>query len=191
MLDKGQQAAFIEKFMFFLGPLVFYGDLDTAIQERELAQPLRENIEAKISGLEDRAVGLKGYARATFFGLADFLQCRLRIAAPITLLVNFSVPFDLDFQSFRKRVDNGNTDAVQSAGNFVGSFVELTAGVEFSQHYFSGGNFFGRMKVDGNTATVVDHRDAIIDVNGNFDVVAMTSQRLVDGVIDDFKNEMV
>ncbi len=63
--------------------------------------------------------------------------------------------------------------------------------MEFSQHDFRGGNFFSLMKVDGNTATIVDHRNAIIDVNSHFDRVAMASQRFVDGVIDDFKNEMV
>ena len=67
MFDKGQQAAFVKEFVLFLRALVFYSDLDAAIQERELAQALRKNIEAKISGLEDRGVGLESYSRAAFW----------------------------------------------------------------------------------------------------------------------------
>src|SRR5262245_44106222 len=47
------------------------------------------------------------------------------------------------------------------------------------------------MDVNGNTAAIVDDRDAVIDVNGHFDRIAMTGKRFVDGVIDDFINKMV
>ena len=53
MLDKGQQAAFVEKFVFFLRALVFDGDLDAAIEKRQLAQTLRQDIEAKIRGFKN------------------------------------------------------------------------------------------------------------------------------------------
>ena len=55
MLDKGQQAAFIEKFVFFLRALVFDGDLDAAVEKRQLAQSLRENIEAKVRRFKNLA----------------------------------------------------------------------------------------------------------------------------------------
>ena len=74
MLDKRHQAAFIEKFVFFLRALVFDGDLDAAIQKRQLAQSLRQNIEAKIRRFKDLAVGFERYPSAALFGLADFLQ---------------------------------------------------------------------------------------------------------------------
>ena len=74
MLDKGQQAAFIEKLVLFLRALVFDGDLDAAIEKRQLAQSLRENIEAKIRRFKNLAVGFEGYPRAAFFGFADFLE---------------------------------------------------------------------------------------------------------------------
>ena len=40
MLDKREEPALIEKFVFFLASLVLDGDLDTAIQKGQLAQSL-------------------------------------------------------------------------------------------------------------------------------------------------------
>src|SRR5581483_2904237 len=191
MLDKRAQPAFVEKLVLLLRALVFDGDLDALVQKRQLAQPLGKNVEAEVDGLEDRAVGFEGDPRAAFFGFADFLQSSLGIAALVALLIHLAVALDLDLQGFRERVDHGNADAVQAAGNFVGSFVEFAAGVKFGQHDFGGGNVFGRMNVDGNAAAVVGYGDAVIDVNDDFDRVAVPGKRLVDRVIDDFIDQMV
>jgi hypothetical protein len=48
MLDERRQAAFVEKLVLFLAPFVFDGDLDAAIEKRQLAQPLGKNIKTKI-----------------------------------------------------------------------------------------------------------------------------------------------
>ena len=189
MLHEGHQAALVENSCFFC-VVRLDGDLDASIQERQLTQPLRKYIKAELRGLENLAIGLERHPRAALFRLAYFLQRSLRVAAPVALLVHLAVALDFDFERFRQRVDDRNTDTVQAAGNFVGSFVELAAGVQFGKHDFGGGNFLRGMNIDGNAAAVVDHGDAVIDMNGYFDAVTMTHQRFVDGVIDGFKNQM-
>ena len=47
------------------------------------------------------------------------------------------------------------------------------------------------MPVDGNTTTVVDDRDGIVYVDLHADLVAITSQRFVDRVIDHFIDEVM
>ena len=89
--------AFVEELMAFLRALVFDGNLHAAVEECQFAQPLRQNIEAKLAHLENLRVRLEGNPGAAFLRFADFFQRRLRIAAPITLLVDFAVALDFNF----------------------------------------------------------------------------------------------
>ena len=63
--------------------------------------------------------------------------------------------------------------------------------MKFGQHDFRGRNFFSRMDINGDAATVINHGDAVVDVNSNFDVIAMSGERFVDGVIDNFIDQMM
>ena len=80
---------------------------------------------------------------------------------------------------------------MQTAGNRVGFLVEFAARVENGQHHFDGGLLLRLVHVDGNAAAVVDDGDRVVDVDGDIDVLAETRERFVDGVVDDFVNEMV
>ena len=109
----------------------------------------------------------------------------------VVLLIDFAVALNLDFQVFRQSVDNRNSHAVKAAGDFVGSFIEFPSGVQLREHNFRSGYFLGRMNVDGNATTVVNHRNAIIDVDCHVDLVAVTGQGLVDRVVDNLVDEMM
>src|SRR5918999_4341878 len=80
---------------------------------------------------------------------------------------------------------------MEPAGNFVRSLVELAAGVELGEHDFGSGNFFGGMNVDRNSSAVVDDRNAVIDVNGDFDRVAMAHKGFINRVINNFVYQMM
>ena len=47
------------------------------------------------------------------------------------------------------------------------------------------------MHVDRDAAAVVDDRDGVVFLDGHVDVVAIARERLVDGVVDDFVDEVV
>src|SRR5215510_12934766 len=191
MLDKGDNTALVEELVFFLAPLVLDGDFDSSIQKRQLAQSLRKNVKAKLGGFEDLAIGLKGDPRPALLGFSNFRQTSLRLAPLVALLINSAVALDLDFQSLRQSVNHRNTYAVQTTGNLVRSFIELTTCVELGKHNFCGGDFFRLMNVHRNSTTIVDHRDAIIDVNRDINLVAITGQSLVNGVVHTFIHEMM
>ena len=80
---------------------------------------------------------------------------------------------------------------MQTAGNFVRRFVEFAARMKFGQDDFRGRDFLRLDDIDGNAAAVVDNSDAIVDMDGDVDLVAMAGQGFIDGVVDDFINQMV
>ena len=43
----------------------------------------------------------------------------------------------------------------------------------------------------GNTAAVVSNADGVVGVNGHHDVITVTGQRFIDGIVDYFKNQVV
>ncbi len=165
-------------------------DRDAGVQERELAQPLRERLEAEVRGLEDVAVGLERDLGAALLRLARDVQLAHRRAALVALLVDQTVAPDLQLEPLRQRVDDGDADAVQSARNLVRGILELAAGMEHRQHDFRGG-LAALVHVHGNAAPVVDDRDRAVDVDSDVDVAAIARQGLVDGVVDDLVDEVV
>ena len=82
---------------------------------------------------------------------------------------------------------------MQSAGNFVGRGIELSAGMQRGHHDLRGGNLFAVdvHVVDRNAAAVIDHGDGVVDVDRDFDLVGVSGERFVNGVVDDFVDEMV
>ena len=115
-----------------------------------------------------------------------------RLAALVTLLIDLPVAPDLDVQRLRQRVDDGDADAVETAGDLVGAvfLVELAAGVEHRQHDFGGG-LAALVDIDRNAAAVVDHRDGVVDVERDVDLGRVAGERFVDRVVDDLVDEVV
>ena len=150
-----------------------------------------QQVEAEIDGLEHRRIRLEGDACTPFLGGARFLERRQGLAALVGLLVHLAVALDLDLEVFRQGIDDGQPDAVQAAGDLVGALVELAAGVQLGEHDLGGRQLLGGVDVNGNAAAVVDHGDAVVDVDGDLDAVALAGERLVDGVVDDLIDEMM
>src|SRR4029453_3013888 len=191
MLDKRNNAALIEQLVFFLASLILDGDFHSSIQERQLTQSLGENVEAKVGSFEDLRIGLKGNPGPALLGCADFFQPSLRLAALVALLIDFPVALDLHFQGFRQSINDRNSHTMKATRNFVRSFIELAASVELRKHDFGGGDFLRFMNVHRNTTAIVDHRNAIIDVNRYINLVAVTYQSFVNGVVHNFIDEVM
>ena len=79
---------------------------------------------------------------------------------------------------------------MQAAGNFVAVGIELAAGMQLGHDDF-GRRYAFVVHVHRNAAPVVDHRDGVVDVNRYVDLGAVAGQRLVDGVIDHFVDQMM
>ena len=102
-----------------------------------------------------------------------------------------AVAADAQFQPFRKRVDHGHADAVQTARNLVGILVELTPGMQLGHDDLGRRNALFRMDVDGNAAAVIGHGDRVVAVERHPHRIAISRQRFVDGVVDDFVDHVM
>ena len=98
---------------------------------------------------------------------------------------------DLGVDPAGERVDHGNADAVQAAGDGVSAAAELAAGVQDGHDDFNGGLVLGGVHVHGDAAAVVDHLDAAVGLQDDFDVRAVAGQGLVDRVVHHFVDQVV
>ena len=137
------------------------------------------------------ALGLKRIDRAALRGVADDRQRRRRLAQVVFLPVHLAVAADGQLQVVGQRIDDRHADAVQAAGDLVRAVVEFTAGVQHGHDDFGRGAALFRVDIDRNAAAVVRDGDGLIGVDRDDDPIAMTGQRLVDGVVDDLENHVV
>ena len=124
-------------------------------------------------------------------GLAGLRQRRLGSAAGVLLLPGVAVAPDLQLQPLGERIDAAHAHAVQTAGDFVALGIELAAGVQLGHDHLRRRDAFFLVHVHRNAAAVVDHRDGIVDVNGDVDLGAVARQRFVHGVVDHFVDQVV
>ena len=83
---------------------------------------------------------------------------------------------------------------MQAAGNLVALATKLAASMQHSEYHLSctlAFMFARRIGIDGNAAPVVLYTTATIGEQGYGDLVAMPGHGFVDGVIDDFPNQVM
>ena len=132
---------------------------DAGIQERELAQAVLQRREIELDhgeGLGRRQEGHLGAALAV--GIADDRERRDRVAVGELHVVFLAVAPDRELQPARQRVDDGDADAVQAAGNLVGVLVEFSAGMQLGHDDLGRRDAFALVDVDRDAAAVVAHR---------------------------------
>ena len=94
-------------------------------------------------------------------------------------------------QPIGERVDDRYADSVKAAGNFIRIAIKLSAGVQHSEHHFGRGTLLRSMHIDGNAAAVVNHGDGIVGVHGDIYFVRVTGHGFVNGIVDDFPDEVM
>ena len=80
---------------------------------------------------------------------------------------------------------------MKTTGYFIRTFIEFTSGMEYRHDDFQCGFLFLFVVVHRNTTAVVLHCDGVVFVDCYFDVVAITGQRFVDRVVNNFINQVV
>src|SRR5688572_4601569 len=128
VLDERHDAAVVLELVALAVALVVERDQDAAVQEGELAQPLRQRVEAVLGGFEDLSVGPERDLGAAALGRARRFQIRDRGSALVALLIHLAVAPDFQIEALRQRVHHRHAHAVQAAGNLVAVVVELAAG---------------------------------------------------------------
>ena len=174
--------------------LVLERDRNALVQIGQLAQPTRERRPViALRFREDVGVGFEPDLGSRLLRPdgAEHLEFRVRDAATEIHVVLFAVALDPHLELDGKRVDHRHTDAVQTAGNFVRVLVEFSTGVQHRHRHLDARHPFGLVHVDRNTTTVILDGDRIVEMDRHVDLGREACQRLVDGVVDDFVDEMV
>src|SRR5207237_2596205 len=105
--------------------------------------------------------------------------------------VLLAVAPDPQLQLARQRVDDGDADAVQAAGDLVGVLVEFSARMQLGHDDFGRGNAFALVDVDGNAAAVVAHRHRAVGIEHDFNRSGVPGKRFVDRIVDDLIHHVV
>ena len=154
---------------------------------------------------EDLVVGQEVHLGAALLGLADDLHRSSRRLAATSggparrraelQLVHLAVAPTVRRSHSDSALTHRHADAVQAARDLVAVLVELAAGVQLGQRDL-GGRALGLVLVvhldaGRDAAAVVEHRDRVVGVDGDDDVVAVAGQRLVDRVVDHLEHQVV
>ena len=116
---------------------------------------------------------------------------RIRHAVGERHLVQLAAAPDLELQPGRQRVDDGDADAVQAAGDLVGVLVEFSAGMQLGHDDLGGGDALALVDVGRDAAAVVEDRHRAVGVERHLDARGVAGEHLVDGVVDDLVDHVV
>src|SRR5919106_1765052 len=173
--------------------LVDQGDLHPAGQERQLPQPLGQDVPLELGLLEDLPVRPERDDRAGLPGGLALLQLLEPLAARVGLRPHRAVPCHLDVEPLGQRVHHRDTDPVEATGDHVRLAVELPAGVEGGKDDLDGRPSIlrPRDRLHRDATAVVGHGDPAVGPEPDQDPGARPGQGLVDGVVHDLVHEVV
>ena len=97
-----------------------------------------ENIVIVNKLIKDFSVRLKTNRCSPFFSFSDNCDRLGNFTAGERHLIDLSVTINLDFQPFRKRIDNRCSDSVETAGNLISSATEFSAGMQHRKDNLKG-----------------------------------------------------
>ena len=171
---------------------VVQGDGEAAVQEGDLAQPLRERVEVEIERIEDLGVGEEDYRRAGAI-VAGFhaLHVAVRLTARVGLPVEVAVSTHLDEETLGEGVYNRHPHSVKAARDFVALAAELASGVKFRHHDLECRPAELRHDLHRDPTAGIHYPHGGILEDGDLYALASTRQCFVDGVVDDLVDQVV
>ena len=196
---EGLQPAFVIKILApdLCAARVGEQDMHAGIEEGEFAQAMLDRAVIELHHREGLGRGREGDFGAAL-GLAVFHRRRAddgelvdRVAVLEVDDMLKTIAPDAQLEMCRQRIDDGDADAVQAAGDLVGILVELSAGVQLGHDDLGRGDALFLVDAGGNAAPVVAHRAGAVRVERHGHKPGVTGQSLVDGVVDDLVDHMV
>ena len=167
-------------------------DLEALVEEGRLAEVDAQRLVIELDGLENLRIGPESDNRAGFLGLANLGNLLNGLAARKLHLPDGTVALDLRDDLGGQGIDDGNTDAMQAAGNLVAAAAKLAAGVEDGENDLKRRHVLALgVLLDGDAAAVVDDGAGSVLIEGYVNLVAKAGKRLIDGVIDNLVDEVM
>ena len=164
--------------------LVRKGDADAFVQVCQFTQAIGQGLVLVNNGLlENGGIRMEGDGGTGILGLPYHLNRRNGLALGVLLHKYF--PFTVDFRNeeVAQGVYAGNTHAVQTAGNLIAVFVELTAGVQHGEHHFQGAPVLFLMHACRDTTPIVLYADGIVFQNLDIYAIAVAGHGFIDTVV--------
>src|SRR5699024_9041517 len=115
------------------GTLVADGDGQPLVEEGHLLHPAGQRLVGERGGLENTGIGPEGDLGSGLLGRLTLDEVAGRRGRFVVLAPHVSVAANLHVQGFGQRVDDGDTDTVQTTRDGVRLVVELAAGVQRGQ----------------------------------------------------------
>ena len=183
----------MENFFLFLAfTFVSKNDFDSLIQECHFSQSVLQSIIIVFCRfLENFRVRPENSLRTCLFRFAYDCKRRNGFTSLIFLSVNVAVSLNFNFHLCGKSINNGSTYTVETAGNFISSAAEFTAGMKNSMNNFNSRNTKFRVVIYRHTSTVVFYHNRVIFLNGYIDRFTVTSKRFVHTVVYNFVYQMM
>ena len=166
-------------------------DGEASVKVGHLLEVLGDHAEVVVELGEDIAVRGIGNAGARFAEAHLLGHVSHDVAAAEGLTVEGVFPSHFHFEVAGEGVDDGGSDAMEAAGDFVGPAAEFTAGVEGCHDGFKGGLAGGGVDVYGDAAPVVGDGHGAVFAEDDINVGAVAGHGLVNGVVNDFIDEVV
>ena len=192
-LNERHYAAFIAEHLSALGLDSLIGKLDDKplVKICKLAQSRLHRFVVEVERFKYLCVGIERDGRAGVRCVADDGKRSFCNSAIETYAIKLSVLSDFGNKPFAERVDAGHAHAVQTARNLVAAASELSARVELCEHHFHCGFAFFFDYAGRNTASVVRDANRAVFEYLDDDVRAISRKRFVNGVVHDFRHQMV
>src|SRR5690606_13903557 len=166
-------------------------DREALVEEGHLLKARPQRLVVELDRLKGVGARPESDRRAVLLRRLALRKRRLWNTVLVLLPPHVTLATHLHEQFARERVDDGDTDAVQTARDGVAATAELSTGVQDCQHDLDGRLLFLLVLRDGDAATVVDDPDAAIGEHRHVDGVAVSGERLIDRVVDNLINEVV
>ena len=162
VLDVVDEAALVHVALghVLVAALVGDGESKPLVEERVLLEARSQGLVVELDGLERLGARPERDRRAGLIRGLALLERRGGHAVHEADAPYVPLLAHLDIELTRERVDDRNTDAVQTAGHRVGAAAELAAGVQDGEHDLDGRLLFLLVDVDRDAAAVVDDPNA-------------------------------
>ena len=184
--DKLDDALLVkERLCFAVLALVRQHNRDARIQERQLAQPVMQNLRLVLGrDGENYRVRQERDLRAGLVRLADDVEWLGGFALRKLDVVHLAVAINLRLEPDRERVHALGANPVQPAGVLVRPLAELAARVQVGEHQLDRRHIELLVRVHRDAAPVVLHRHRAVHVYRDLYLVAIAGQVLVDRVVE-------
>ena len=171
---------------------ILKNDPHAGIQERQFAQTFLQRVEIIIEVRKGRGRRKKAdLGSLVAIGVTDNFEMFDGIAAFKPRDMFLAIAPDTQFQPIGQGVHHRHTHTVQTAGHLVGVLVEFPASVQLGHDNLGRRHAFAFMNIDGNPASIVPHRNAVVGVDFHLNEVGVTGQSLVNPVVHDLVHHVV